>query len=164
MSDPDNQPTRTPILDELISMNSSMDQQNQKIDALRTTFETGLHQIALIPVSIVFAAIFTGLFYLKMIEQWLWATFMLILMFPYFGDGITKIMASGMPWAKQAKAITVLLWLGITMGVAGCAGVFEPYVHVDQDGYDAGAKGTWTGVANQAKIILQPKSSVTPKD
>lgn len=113
------------------------------IDTLRVTFETGLRMVALIPVSVVFCSIFTWLFYYKLITEWVWVPFMLILMFPYFGEGIKSIIANGLFSVKGSRAVSVILLLSSALLLVGCAGfgirqkgdIVETYQQWDPQGW-----------------------------
>ena len=80
---------------------SELTRVREGIGELKTSFESSLKLISLVPVSVSIVAAVSYLFYSKSIGEWTWAAFMLIVMFPYgFGDGIKAILERMNPMKK----------------------------------------------------------------
>jgi len=50
----------------------------------------------------------------------------------------------------------LLLLVAVPALLSGCEAL-QPFVHADKDGYEAGVKGAWPAVAEQARRIVQPE-------
>jgi hypothetical protein len=64
----------------------------ESIEQLGRSLAGGLKTIALVPVSLGFGACFTWLFYVGKITEWAWMPLMLVLMSPFFADGVRLVV------------------------------------------------------------------------
>jgi hypothetical protein len=81
---------------------SALNGMRESIEHLGRSLAGGLKTIALVPVSLGFGACFTWLFYEGKISEWAWMPLMLVLMSPYFSDGV-RLVVRQFPINEPAK-------------------------------------------------------------
>lgn len=76
------------------------------IERMDARMSHGLRRLAMVPVACICCG---GLFYLlwsHIITEWVWASFMLVILFSYFGEGI-RYLFDKVPFARVGRDSTM---------------------------------------------------------
>ena len=96
----------------------------QSLDA-RVTF--GLKQLALVPVAVTCSLSLSWLLWNKTITEWTWGCFMVVVMFPYFSDGL-KYIFEKVPMFKPEsdRIVKSIIFLVACLGLTSCVSYTYP--------------------------------------
>jgi len=112
------------ILGELVALRLSIDNLQKAFDGALRPVASALRMIYLVPMSLIFSGVLTWLFNNGKISEYSWAGLMVVLMTPFFGEGVRLALAKGAGTARERvsnAASMLILALGIGLLMAGCA-------------------------------------------